>query len=262
MHEKARLGLGPDWEGIEKNRVQPSGKVVMVQTWNDLVFLHAKVPCDLLQDLIPSQLTVESFDETGWLGFVPFWMSKIRPNWFGAVPWLSSFHETNLRTYVTHPEYGPGVWFFSLEASRHIACLIARTKFKLPYFHADLRSECNQEKRTYRGRRRNIQALPKLPIVTSKLENYSVTASKTGPWHQAQPETFEYWLVERYRLYSLAENNRILTSRVFHTPYEIAEAKVDSLRIEGLTSQFGDLDFTSAFFAKSVNVQCFSPAWI
>ena len=33
-------------------------------------------------------------------------------------PWLSDFCETNVRTYVVNRAGRPGVWFFSLDASR------------------------------------------------------------------------------------------------------------------------------------------------
>lgn len=253
MQEKSRLGGSADWAGLLLNREHPNERPAMLQTWHDLVFLHARVPVERLQALVPSSLTVEEFDGSGWLGFVPFSMSSIRPPWFPAVPWLSAFHETNLRTYVTHPEHGPGVWFFSLEAARYLACLFARVAFRLPYFHASMSGEAYR----YDGRRRGFQLLPNLPFTMSELQSYAVEAKRTGEWREATPETFEYWLLERYRLYSGGE--ALTTAQVHHEPYVFANGALDKLEIAGLERQFGPLEFSSVLVAKTLNVQCFAP---
>ena len=226
------------------------------------MFLHARVPKEVLQKFIPESLTIEEYDGSAWLGFVPFSMSGIRPSWFTAVPWLSRFHETNLRTYVTHPEYGPGVWFFSLEAARFLACLIARQGFKLPYFHARLSRNIQDDVWHYEGKRNRRQALPSLACTSSLLDEYSVTVKREGDWTEAESRTFEYWLAERYRLYSLGSQGRIVTAKVFHEPYQLASGSLIELSVKGLDDQFGQLDFSSVLLAKTLNVECFSPTLI
>jgi uncharacterized protein YqjF (DUF2071 family) len=186
-------------------------------------------------------------------------MSQVRPANLFAVPWLSHFHETNLRTYVTHPKHGPGVWFFSLEAARYLACFIARQSFKLPYFHSGLSSKIDDLRWHYEGRRRGGQFLPNLDIKPAGLTKYSVTIEREENWFNAEPRTFEYWLLERYRLYSLGANDQPFTAMVHHRPYEISRAKILDLKIEGLEAQFRELEFTNALVAKTLNVECFSP---
>jgi uncharacterized protein len=249
----------PDWEGLDRNREKPAGRPVMRQTWHDLLFLHAMVSRDLLQEMVPPELTVEEYGGSAWLGFVPFRMSGIRPWGFPSLPWLSSFHETNIRTYVTHPKYGPGVWFFSLDAARYLGCLIARHSFKLPYFHSRLSIKIGDRDLHYRGRRNSTQILPQVGVRTSNLVNYSISATNEGMWHNAKPKKLEYWLLERYRLYSVGTNGEIVTARVHHEPYRIENASVHEIAIDGLEDQFGQLKFTNALFVERVNVQCFSP---
>ena len=249
----------PDWEGLVRNRTMPSDHLAILQTWHDLIFLHASVPVEVLQAMVPPELTVEQFDGSAWLGVVPFHMSQIRHPRLPAVPWLSKFHETNVRTYVTHPVYGPGVWFLSLDAARYLPCWYARKVFKLPYFHARQTSEQRGDHCYYEGRRLAKRPFPRLSCSTTNLEAYSITVRKTEDWHPADPETFEFWLVERYRLYSIDLDNRLLSARVFHEPYQIAQAEPETVRIAGLGEQFGPLDFSSVLMAKSLNVQCFSP---
>ena len=53
-----------------------------------------------------------------WVGLVPFRMAGIAPRGLGKIPYLGTFPETNVRTYVVGPDGVPGVWFDSLDASR------------------------------------------------------------------------------------------------------------------------------------------------
>ena len=249
----------PDWEELARNREQPDERPAIFQNWHDLIFLHARVPVEVLQAMVPAELIVESFDGSAWLGFVPFRMSGVRfPN-RPSVPWLSNFHETNVRTYVTHAKFGPGVWFLSLDAARFLACWYARQFFKLPYFHASQSSKIDGDFWSYRGNRKSRLLLPSVGCSAANLSDYSIEAERIGPWHEAVPFTFEYWLVERYRLYSQGLKNQLFTARVAHKPYQIAIATAKEIQVGGLDEQFGTLEFESVLMAQTLNVQCFSP---
>ena len=65
---------------------------------------------------------------------MPFTLTGVRPILTPPLPWISSFHEINVRTYVHLNGRDPGVWFFSLDASSTIAVAAARAAYKLPYF--------------------------------------------------------------------------------------------------------------------------------
>ena len=81
----------------------------MRQRWADLLFLHWSVPPESLRPLLPSGLVLDTFEGRAYVGLVPFTMTGVRPVWFPAVPGLSNFHETNVRTYVLGPDGEPGV---------------------------------------------------------------------------------------------------------------------------------------------------------
>src|SRR5580700_9555767 len=93
-------------------------KPIGYQSWHDLLFVHWQVPADSCQRLLPSGLSVDTWQGDAWIGLVAFHMSGVRPRWAPAIPYLSAFAETNLRTYVRSGDNEPGVWFFSLEAAR------------------------------------------------------------------------------------------------------------------------------------------------
>ena len=94
----------------------------MRQTWRNLTFLHWRYPAEVVRRILPSQLTLDTFDGSAWIGLAPFVLAGVRPFGLPATPWISRFPETNVRTYVLGPDGQPGVWFFTLEADRCLQC--------------------------------------------------------------------------------------------------------------------------------------------
>src|SRR5688572_30752933 len=93
---------------------------VMHQRWNHITFFHWSCNPSSIQTRLPAGLDVDTFDGQAWVGLTPFYLSHLRLPLLPPMPWLSQFPETNVRTYVRGPA-GPGVWFFSLDASRFAA---------------------------------------------------------------------------------------------------------------------------------------------
>src|SRR5215211_9285994 len=170
----------------------PDGSWVLRMRWRDLLFMHWRVPEEVLRPLIPQALRLDSFDGSAWLGVVPFRMESVRPRFLPAVPWLSSFPELNLRTYVTH-ENKPGLWFFSLDAHNPIAVRLARATFHLPYFDAKMSSETSGGTVRYRSVRTHGGAPP---------ARYAASYRPLGETFDSRPGTLESFLTERYCLYS------------------------------------------------------------
>src|SRR5690242_15532173 len=93
----------------------PQTPWIMVQIWHDLLFAHWPIPPEVMRQHVPSELRLDVFDGTAWIGIVPFHMSDVRPRWVPPLPGLSRFPELNVRTYVTI-DNKPGIYFFSLDA--------------------------------------------------------------------------------------------------------------------------------------------------
>lgn len=115
--------------------VRPSERPVMRQKWRDLLFVHWPIESEALRPLVPAQLELDLYDGRAYVGLVPFTMTGVRPVGLPSVPGVSSFHETNVRTYVRLGDCDPGVWFFNLEAASAIAVRLARWLFYLPYHY-------------------------------------------------------------------------------------------------------------------------------
>src|SRR5690242_2158779 len=91
---------------------RPDGPAAQRQSWRQLLFLHWRVPAAVLRALVPAALEIDVFEHDAFVGLVLFTMRGVRPIWAPAIPGLSNFHETNVRTYVHAGGRNPGVWFF------------------------------------------------------------------------------------------------------------------------------------------------------
>ncbi len=106
-----------------------------------------------MQRLLPDGLEAEVRDGAAWVGLVPFLM-EVGLRRVAPVPWASKFCETNVRTYVRDGSGRSGIWFFSLDASRLGAVVVARSTYRLPYFWASMSVEREGSVIRYHGRRR------------------------------------------------------------------------------------------------------------
>ena len=126
---------------------------VMFQRWESLLFLHWECDPAAVAARLPPGLHVDLFEGKAYVGIVPFRMRGVRPRCLPAVPGLSDFLESNVRTYV-HDERGvPGVWFTSLECTQPLAVRTARSFFDLPYLDAGMRERRDGDRIDYRTQR-------------------------------------------------------------------------------------------------------------
>ncbi len=193
----------------------------MFQRWEHLLFLHWQIEPEVLQATLPKGLRMDTYDGKAWLAIVPFRMSGVRPRSLPALPWISNFLELNVRTYVTDEAGHPGVWFYSLDCNQPIAVEVARTFFKLDYFHARMRMQQNPDGQGWEYVSRRIDRRSILPQDGSGRYIYS----STGPEREAEPGSLEFFLIERYRLFSLDGKGTIHSGRVWHPPYRITAAE-------------------------------------
>lgn len=112
---------------------EPVRRPVMIQRWNDLVFLHWRFDPAAVQRLLPAGVLVDTFDAGAWVGLVPFHMDGLGLPGLAPLPLVGSFPEVNVRTYVRAGNR-VGVWFFSLDVDRLLPALVARSAYSLPYF--------------------------------------------------------------------------------------------------------------------------------
>jgi uncharacterized protein YqjF (DUF2071 family) len=209
--------------------LRPSGGPIGYQRWTSLLFVHWRLPVELLQPLIPPELTLDTWEGEAWVGLVPFYMSGVRPWWFPPIPGVSSFCETNVRTYVQFRGRDPGVWFLSLEASNSLAVRVARWRWHLPYFRARMDLVRQGNRVAYESRRLGSGAAAAgchIRAETGSLLGHDVPDRHLGAG-RALPESLEQFLVERYILYAQKAPGRLLAGRVHHAPYLVRSARLE-----------------------------------
>jgi uncharacterized protein YqjF (DUF2071 family) len=196
--------------------------------WHDLLFMHWPVDESALRPLIPSTLSLDTFDGSAWLAITPFRMSDVHPRYLPSVPPLSSFPELNVRTYVTAGGK-PGIWFFSLDAANPVAVRLARATFHLPYFDAEMSCRVVGEEVRYRSVRTHRRA-PGAEFVA----HYS----PVGEPFESRPGTLEDFLTERYCLYAADGRGNVYRGDIHHHPWPLqrAELEIESL---AMTEQIG-----------------------
>jgi len=192
-------------------RERPPGRRMMRQIWRHLAFLHWRVERDAIAALLPPGLEVDTFDGAAYVGVVPFTIPLTQTGPLG-LPMAPAFHEINARTYVHRGGRDPGVWFFSLDATSRLAVAGARLWYGLPYFAADITLAEAGGWIDYRSRRRRGVAA-----------SFRARYQPTGPVAPAVPGSLEFFLAERYLLFSRS-GRALRTARVHHAPYPLQPA--------------------------------------
>lgn len=189
----------------------------MRQEWNDLAFVHWPVPVEAVQDRLPRGLYADLHDGHAWVGLVAFHMQRI-----GAaglhVPYLGTFPETNIRTYVRDAAGRPGVWFDSLDITRLIPTAVARVTYGLPYMWSKMQIRRNGDRRVYECRRRWGG-----PRATSAID-----ISIGSPIAADEVTSLERFLTCRWGLYSRSIG-RVLYAPVEHPEWPLHRARLHVL---------------------------------
>jgi uncharacterized protein YqjF (DUF2071 family) len=195
------------------------------QTWEDLLFAHWKVPAADVREQVPAGLEVETFDGSAWVGIAPFRLSGLRARGTLPLPRISEFLELNVRTCVRGSDGRPGVWFFNLDASSRLAVVVARRMYKLPYFHARMSAEQRGEWIDYECAR-----------IEESGRVFSGSYRPTGTVFHAEPGSLEWFLMERYCLYTTDDRGALQRADIHHElwPLQAAEAVIELASVSPL----------------------------
>jgi uncharacterized protein YqjF (DUF2071 family) len=197
---------------------------IMGQTWEDLLFAHWRVPVEEVRQHVPDGLEVDVHDGSAWLGITPFRLTGLRARGMLPIPYVSSFLELNVRTYVRADDK-PGIWFFSLDASSRVAVEVARRTYRLPYFHARMSATKRGEWTDYECAR-----------IEESGRVFSGRYRPNGAVFEADPGSLEWFLAERYCLYATDEHGGLARADIHHElwPLQPAEAEIELASISPL----------------------------
>ena len=192
----------------------PLRKSTLYQNWKHLTFMHWKVDAQLLQKHIPEGLEIDLYNGEAYIGVIPFTMEKVRPRGLPWVPFISTFGEFNIRAYVTKNGI-PGVFFLTLDAQSRVTCFHAPRSYGLAYRYAKAKVQVQTDECYSWSSRRRAGG-----------ESLIGTTNSSGPMELAVQGSLEYFLFERYSLYTWHQGvlHRAYTH---HLPWKYCAAQVE-----------------------------------
>jgi uncharacterized protein len=206
-----------EWPTSHRSWPLPDEPWLLYQEWKQLLFAHWPVPIEALRPHVPAAFPLDTFNGQAWLSITPFQVANARARFLPPVPGISNFPELNVRTYVTM-ENKPGIYFFSLDAAQPLAVAGARTFFRLPYFSAEMHIEQEGPYVRYASRRTDPAGAP---------AEFQGWYRPVGDVFEATPGSRDYFLVERYCLYTLDDEGRACRAEIHHAPWELQAAEAE-----------------------------------
>jgi uncharacterized protein len=181
-------------------------KWVMLQKWENLLFVHWEVSPDLLKGHLPPGLELDLWKGTAWISIVSFKVSKTRLRYLPKIPYVPSMLQVNVRTYVTK-NGEKGVYFFTVDTNK-LSAVIGAKLFTLPYFKATM----NMKKR--------LGTFTMFSSRNKSNANWKVRYKKQENPFCPNPAKIDYWLLERYVAWSYKYGN-LYRGDISHSSWEI-----------------------------------------
>lgn len=200
----------------------------MRQVWSDLLFAHWPTPAASMEALLPSGLTLDTWEGEAWVGVVPFRMPYLSIRGLPDIPPFMRLLEINVRTYVRVGDK-PGVYFFSLDADNPVAVEVARRWYSLPYLNARFDCDFTSDQVRYEMTRTDQRAAPGA---------FSALYQPTAEPHAPAAGTLEDWLTARYALYTTNRRGRVLRGDITHAPWPLAPAEAE-IQVNTLAQSHG-----------------------
>jgi len=179
------------------------------ETREDVLLAHWPAPPGELTRLLPPELELDTFAGESWLGVVAFRVRNLRLRGLPPLPGLSTLIELEVRTYVTDG-VRPGIWLFSLEATNRLLVEAAKRTHRLPAYRARISLEAD-------GRALALSA-------DRDGRSFRARYERTGRPSRTKPGTLEYFLCERYALYT-ADGGRLYRAELHHSPWRVRPAR-------------------------------------
>ncbi|MBS4196512.1 YqjF family protein [Lederbergia citri] len=192
----------------------PSKPWVLTQTWNHLLFCHWRVPVELLRAHVPNHLELDLFNGEAWIGIIPFEVNHMRLHGIPEIPYLNSYLELNVRTYVKY-KGTPGIYFFTLDADKWMAVIGAKIGAFLPYRHALMRMKIKENKVDFQSERKHPGSLK---------ESLDIHYQSDSDLFLPEVESLEYWLFERYCFF-ITKGKHLYRGDIHHDRWRVSKAK-------------------------------------
>ena len=192
------------------------GRPVACQRWRLMSFLHWSYEPGQVSGLLDDGVELDTHDGRAWVGLTPFLMEDFRVACLPPLPGLSTFPETNVRTYVRGPGGTDGLWFLSLDADSLATVVGASVGYGVPYRWADM-SVDEAGAVGYRSRRR-----------LDSSAGHRIAVRPVRPFGPDELSDLDHWLPGRWRAYTRIAG-RLAVVPVEHQPWPLWRAELEEL---------------------------------
>lgn len=189
----------------------PAGPWLMTQRWDHLLFMHLPISKNIIKSQIPEGLELDTYNGQAWISIIPFQVNRMHIRSMPPFPFLKSYLELNVRTYVLRDGI-KGIYFFSLDADKILPVLGARF-VSLPYFHAKMKFKKKAGILYFESHRKG-----KTDAVFKG--SYRPISSPYYP----EKGSLSNWLLERYTLWS-DKYGSLYRGDIHHKQWEIQDAE-------------------------------------
>lgn len=181
------------------------------QEWNNAIFLHWKVDPNLISPYLPKHIELDCIDGRTWISLVAFDMNNIGIKNLPKPPYISNFHEINIRVYIKY-KGKPSVYFLSMEGSKRLSCAVLKIASKFPYRY----SKMQRTNSHYFSKNLVFNDSFKIEF---NLNNDIITKDKT-----------DIWLTERYAVFQDYKKD-IIEYDVHHIEWPMQKITVKNLAV-------------------------------
>jgi len=185
-------------------------RAMIFQAWRSVAFLHWPVAPEVVASRLPDGLEPDTVEGSAWLGLTPFRVERFGVLDLPVVPVVTSFNETNVRTYVRGPDGRDGIWFFSLDVDSLVNVGAGRMG-GLPYYLSAMSVQLHDHVR-YRCRRR-----------LGGWAHHDITVDPGGP--VSHDRELADMLTGRWRAYHVV-GSRLVEVPVEHEPWPLRNAEL------------------------------------
>jgi hypothetical protein len=177
---------------------------------SDVCFVHWPVPEEEVRAFIPDWTDPDTADGTAWVTAIALTIDRF--DTFG-IPMREDVDVVVVRTYVTLPSRDRAIHFASVNVDDRLVADAARTIFRVPAHHADVRRHRDATRTEVVARRHDDtrQAL-------------AVTLDPTGDPTPTTPDTLASFLVDRERYVATGPLDTRLVGSVGHPPWAVQPA--------------------------------------
>jgi uncharacterized protein YqjF (DUF2071 family) len=188
----------------------PKSPWILTQVWNDMLFLHYQIDPTLLRSYVPEELEIDLYEGKAWISIIPFKITKMRARGLPHFPYLHTYLELNVRTYVKYKGV-PGIYFFSLDADKLLAVLGAQVGLGLPYKKAHMYFQQERDQFYFQSVRESSKQTYQLDV---QYERKQIL-------YEPLPDSLDFWLLERYSMYSIL-GNLIIRGDIHHDQWKVS----------------------------------------